>query len=280
MKNYSQYMLAVTVFAFMMTAVNLVPTVLPALQEAFKKRFKNTSRELDKFFVHMNILHIVSAAAGLGLLVGWLAGSWVVGVAIIVLGISAPKIGLLIYTGMRTEQFEAQLMDALILINNALRSGLDIATGFELVANDMKPPISEEFGVVINTYRLGGSLENALLDMTKRIPSRPLETAVGAIVIQRETGGNLIKTFDQLVQTIREESKLEKKVRAISSQGRMQISFLAIFPWCLALLFYFMSPDMMQPALADTRGQLVVIGLFVWEAIGYVVTKRVIAVEV
>ncbi len=280
MKNYSQLMLAVTVFAFMLTMVNLLPAVIRTLQERFKGRFQNTTRELDKFFLHMKISHIVAGSLVLGAVIGFSTGSWVVGGAVGLLGICAPKIGLAIYMSRRSTQFEDQLMDALILINNAMRSGLDIATGFELVSTDMKAPISEEFGVVINTYRLGGSLEAALMDMTKRIRSRTLETAVGAIVIQRESGGNLIKTFDQLVQTIREEGKLEKKVRAISSQGRMQISFLAVFPWGLALVFYFMSPEMMRPALADPMGQLCVVGLLVWEGIGLVVTKSVISVDI
>ena len=77
---------------------------------------------------------------------------------------------------MRSTQFDAQLMDALILINNAMRSGLDISTGIELVATNMKPPISEEFGLVLNAYRLGASLDSALMELTRRIRSRPLET--------------------------------------------------------------------------------------------------------
>jgi tight adherence protein B len=171
-------------------------------------------------------------------------------------------------------------MDALILVNNAMRSGLDIASGIELITTNLKPPISEEFGTVLNTYRLGGSLESALSDMTRRIRSRSLETAVGAILIQREMGGNLVKTFEQLIQTIREESKLQKKVQALSAQGRTQIAFLAVFPWGLALLFYMLSPDMIGPALRNPLGQVILIGLIIWEGIGILVTKRIVTVDV
>jgi tight adherence protein B len=156
---------------------------------------------------------------------------------------------------------------------------LDIASGIERVAATMKPPISEEFGLVLNSYRLGTPLEAALMTMTTRIRSRMLETAIYAINIQRETGGNLIKTFDQLVVTIREEDKLQKKVQALTSQGRMQTYFLACFPWAMALLFYIITPDFMRPALANPVGQIVIVFLLIWEAIGIIVTKKIVTVE-
>ena len=203
-----------------------------------------------------------------------------IAVAVVLLGLLAPKIILTIWKDIRSSQVDAQLMDALLVISNSLKSGLDIAAGIERIATTMPPPISEEFGLVLNAYRLGAPLESALMDLTSRIRSRALETAVYAITIQRETGGNLIKTFDQLVLTIREEGKLQKKVKALTAQGRMQIFFLAGFPWALALLFFFLSPDFMQPALAKPWGQSVVLFLLVWEAIGILVTKKIVTVDI
>lgn len=171
-------------------------------------------------------------------------------------------------------------MDALVLMGNALRSGLDIATGIELVTTNMKPPISEEFGLVLNAYRLGSSLEDSLLAMTRRIRSRTLDTVVVAIILQRETGGNLVKTFEQLILTIREENKLQKKVKALSAQGRTQIGFLAVFPWIMAVVIYFMSPEMVKPALEQSWGQFALAGMVVWELIGLVITKRIVTVDV
>jgi tight adherence protein B len=211
---------------------------------------------------------------------GFAAGSWIIGAAVVMAGFFAPKILLALWKDMRSARFETQLVDALILMGNSLKSGLDVTAGVERVATSMTSPISEEFGLALNAYRLGAPLETALLDMTQRINSRTLETAVYAINIQRETGGNLIKTFDQLVQTIREESKLQKKVAVITAQGRMQVAFLACFPWVLAALFYFLAPEFMKPALANTWGQLVMVFLIVWEVIGIMVTKKIVTVDV
>jgi len=269
-----------SVSAFMLAVVNLLPAVVQRVQDRYLDRIGNSSRELEKFFVRIKIPHMLGGALVISALLGWATGSVVLGTSLAVVGLIAPKAVLAVWKSIRSTQFEAQLMDALILIGNALRSGLDIATGVELVATNMKAPISEEFGLALNIYRLGGSLEAALLEMMRRIQSRPLETVVGAIILQRETGGNLIKAFDQLVQTIREETKLQRKVKALSAQGRTQIAFLAVFPWAMAAILYFMSPEMVQPALQAPWGQAVFMGLVAWEIIGLIVTKRIVTVDV
>jgi tight adherence protein B len=225
-------------------------------------------------------LKIILAASAIGALLGVMTGSWVLAIALAVGGVFAPKVALSIWKDIRSRQFEAQLLDALILLGNAMKSGLDVAAGIELIATNLKAPISEEFGLVINAFRLGTPIERALLDMTERINSRTLETVVYSINIQRESGGNIIKTFDQLIETIREENKLQKKIKAMTSQGRAQIVFLAGFPWALGALFLVMAPDFMLPALRHPWGQFVLIGLVVWEIIGIRLTKKIVTVEI
>jgi tight adherence protein B len=280
MINLSHVMVFFTVSTFMMTVVTLLPAIVKRVQERYATRVTTSSRGLNHFFVQIKASYILGGSLLLGGVLGWATESWVLAGFCVMVGLVAPKMFLAVWKSLRSAQFDEQLMDALILIGNALRSGLDIATGVELVANNMKPPISEEFGLALNSYRLGGSLESALLDMTKRIRSRTLETVVLATILQRETGGNLIKTFEQLIQTIREEGKLQKKVRAISAQGRTQIAFLAVFPWGMAALLYILSPEMIQPALSQSWGQLAVAVMVVWEMIGIVVTKRIVTVDV
>jgi tight adherence protein B len=270
----------ITVFFVTLAIVQAIPSVYEVYRERYKTRTRRLARELDKFFINIKPTNILIGAAVLAVLLGFLSGSWVIALAIVVAGILAPKILLSVWKEIRSAKFDAQLMDALILTENSLKSGLDIVAGIERIATSMKPPISEEFNLALNAYRLGTPLESALMDLTGRINSRNLETVVYAINIQRETGGNIIKTFDQLVLAIREESKLQKKVLAITSQGRTQIFFLAGFPWALAALFYLMAPDFMRPALANSGGQLIILFLILWEVIGIFITKKIVAVDV
>ena len=272
-------MLLVSVFFLMMTVVEAIPTLVAIFQERFKAGEGKTARELSKFFITIRPGKIIIVICVLGVVVGILAGSWVLGAALCLLGTLAPKFLLSIWKSIRSAQVDAQLMDGLILMGNTLKSGLDIVAGVERIATNMPPPISEEFGLVLNSYRLGTPLETALMDMTRRIRSRNLETVIYAINIQRETGGNIIKTFDQLVTTIREETKLQKKVKAITAQGRTQIVFLAVFPWLLGVMFLFIAPDFMKPALASTWGQITVLVLILWEIIGVIVTQKLVAVD-
>ena len=270
----------IAVFMSMMGIAEIIPQLVQVYRERYQKSLGLTARELDKFFINIKPTKIMIGAVVLGAAVGALTTSWVIAVILSLCGIFAPKLILVIWKDIRSTQFDAQLMDALLLLNNSLRSGLDIAAGIERISTTLKAPISEEFGLVLNAYRLGTPLEVALIDLTSRIRSRTLETVVYAVSIQRETGGNIIKTFDQLVTTIREESKLQKKVKAMTSQGRTQIYFLAGFPWVLGGVFFILSPDLMRPAIVNPWGQVTIVFLIIWEIIGISVTKKIVTVDV
>jgi tight adherence protein B len=276
----SQLSLIIVVFFFIYGVMGLVPDVVHWYRERYRQRMSDTGREWDRFFIRMKPSRIITISTLVGVLFGLYTGSWVMGTAIAASGFMAPKMILTLWIEMRSAKVEAQLMDALILMSNTLKSGLDMAAAVDRVASTMKAPISEEFGLVMNAYRLGTPLEAALMDLTTRLKSRTLETVIYAINLQRETGGNIIKTFDQLVTTIREENKLQKKVRALTSQGRTQVVFLAVFPWALAVVFFFVSPDFMRPALQNPWAHLVLVLLIIWEGIGIMVTKKIVTVEI
>jgi tight adherence protein B len=270
----------IAIFSVTLALVNWLPEMITTYRERYRLNLFQTTRELNRFFVNIKPVQMIGVFVVLGILLFIFTGSWILAGALCVSGFFAPRIILTIYKDIRSAQFDTQLMDALILMGNSMKSGLDIAMAVERVATSLKPPISEEFGLVLNAYRLGAPLETSLMDLTSRIRSRNLDTVVYAIIIQRETGGNILKTFDQLVLNIRDENKLQKKVQALTSQGRAQIYVLAIMPWVLAVFFYMASPEMMQPALASTWGQIVIVFLLAWEALGIIVTKKVITVEV
>src|SRR5258708_28938568 len=123
-----------SVSAFMLAAVNILPALIRRFQDRYIDRIGNNSRELEKFFVHIKIPHMLGGALVIAVLLGWFTRSWVLAVSLAVVGLVVPKLVLSIWKNIRSTQFEAQLMDALILIGNALRSALDIATGVALVA--------------------------------------------------------------------------------------------------------------------------------------------------
>lgn len=282
MNSFNHIFLLISVFGVMLAAVEILPPMVTAWRERQKESKGRSKRDNEPSFAWKSFgapQRIITA-----LIIGGIAWSITNNIIpfliMVILAAVGPKIWDALQRERRIKQFDNQLLDGLVLVNNALKSGLDIVTGIELIATNMKAPISEEFGQTLNAYRLGAPLEEALRNMTQRVKSRSLETAVSSIVIQRETGGNLIKTFEQLILTIREESKLQKKIQAISSQGRTQVTVLAFFPWAIGALFFTISPETMQKAIETSTGQLVLVGLVVWEGIGLMVTKKIVTVDV
>lgn len=280
MISFTHVIVALSLCGLMYSLVEFIPELFAIYQSRYKENLLRTTRELNRFFLNVKPTKIMIGLAIFGVLAGIATNSWVLTVAIALLGIFAPRIALNIWKEMRSSQVDSQLMDALLILSNSLKSGLDIAAGIERVAATMPAPISEEFGLVVNSYRLGTPLETALVDLTERINSRTLETVVTAINIQRESGGNIIKIFEQLIDTIREEDKLQKKTKALTAQGRLQIAVLSIFPWIFAVLMYNVNADMMKPALQNTWGQIGLAVLVLWEIVGIFVTRRMMRVDI
>jgi len=175
------------------------------------------------------------------------------------LGSKMPNIYLNITKAQRGRKVDAQLMDALILMSNALKSGLDIVQGFEMVAKDLLPPISEEFALVIKNYQLGMPFERALEVLEERVSSKMLSYMVRAIVLQRQIGGNLTKVFERIVSDIREESKLDEKTKALTAQQKIQAVVVAIVPIILVVVMFVFQPDMMINFYTSGIGMIVVV---------------------
>ncbi|MEW5950457.1 MAG: type II secretion system F family protein [Elusimicrobiota bacterium] len=163
----------------------------------------------------------------------------------VMLGFRMPNIYLNFMKFQRGRKVDAQLMDALILMSNALKSGLDIVQGFEMVSKDLLPPISDEFALVIKNYQLGMPFEKALGVMEERVASKMLSYMVRAIVLQRQIGGNLTKVFERIVLDIREESKLDQKTKALTAQQKIQAIVVAIVPFILVSVMFMFQPEMM-----------------------------------
>ncbi|MDE2291503.1 MAG: type II secretion system F family protein [Elusimicrobia bacterium] len=180
----------------------------------------------------------------------------------------------------RGKRVEAQLMDAMILMSNALKSGLDIVQGFELVQRDLVPPISEEFGLVLKNYSLGTSFEKALGGMEERIASRLLSYMIKAVIIQRSVGGNLTKIFDRIVENIREEGKLEEKAQALTAQQRIQSMVVGFMPWAMLVLMWIFQPQVMSDYYFTPLGVLTVVFCAFWMTIGMGIVRKLADIQV
>lgn len=160
-----------------------------------------------------------------------------------VLGLQLPRMYVNFMANRRLHAFENQLADTLNLWVNALRSGYSVLQGMEAIATELPPPISREFERVVQEVRLGLSLEQALSNIVRRMPSEDLDLIVTAINIQREVGGNLAEILDIISHTIRERVRIKGEIRTLTSQGRLTGWVIGLLPLFLALIVYSINPD-------------------------------------
>src|SRR3989338_492852 len=168
-----------------------------------------------------------------------------------------------------------QLIDGLTLMSSALRSGQSLVQAVQHTAEEMPDPLSQEMNLILSEHRLGLTIEEAFLNFARRVESEDIEMFVTAVVVLRETGGNLAETFDTIVHTIRERLKLENKVSAMTMQGVFQGTILTLTPFGLAFFMTMVDPKHMEPLFTTWPGYILVfIGLFML-SIGALMIKKI-----
>lgn len=180
----------------------------------------------------------------------------------------------------RTDKFVIQMIDALNLMSNGLKSGLSVVQSIGLVTQEMPKPIQQEFGLVLSENKLGVPLEEALNNLAKRVKSDDVEMFVTAINILKETGGNLAETFDTIATTIRERIKVHKKIQVMTAQGFYQGVFVMMMPPILGFVFYQTDPDFMRPLFTTALGWVVIMGIIMLEIVGFFIIMKIVKIDV
>jgi tight adherence protein B len=180
----------------------------------------------------------------------------------------------------RLKRFAAQLPDALELIARALRAGHSLAAGFNLVAGEMSNPIAKEFERVFEEQNLGIPMEEALEGITERVPNLDLKFFVTAVVLQRQTGGDLAEILDKIGHLIRERFKIWGQVQALTGEGRLSGVVLLALPPVLFLTVYRMNPDYVMVLFTDPLGKKMLIGGAIMQFLGAVVIRKIVNIKV
>ncbi len=197
-----------------------------------------------------------------------------------IIGWKAPKPIVDWMYNRRVNKFVLQMVDALSLMSNGLKSGLSVVQSLGLVAQEMPNPIQQEFNLILSENKVGVSLEEAFLNLSKRVKTDDVEMFVTSVNILKETGGNLAETFDTIVNTIRERIKVENKISALTAQGFYQGVFVMAIPPLLGAVFYSTDPDFMKPLFTTPIGWLIIMVIFLLEAVGFFVIMKIVKIDV
>jgi len=182
--------------------------------------------------------------------------------------------------GQRLDKFEEQFVEALDVMRRALLVGYPLVEVFKTVSEEMTDPIASEFRKTYSELNYGVELRAALSGLAERNPTVSMLAFISAVVIQKETGGNLAENLDKLSKIIRGRFRFYRKVNSLSAEGRMSAWILALVPMVLFLALYLMQPEYLQPLVKTVRGHYLLIYSFFSLGVGLMIVKRILRIEV
>jgi tight adherence protein B len=180
----------------------------------------------------------------------------------------------------RLTTFERQLPDALLMISGSLRAGAGLTVAIESMVSESRPPISQEFDLLLREQRVGVDFDSALQNMEKRIPLQDFVMVVAGLRISREVGGNLADILESLADTLRRKHTMEGKINSLTAQGRVQGVVMTGLPIFLMLVLSQMEPEAMAPLFNSLVGWGVLAVIAVMEMVGYFFISKITNIDV
>ena len=256
----------------------LIKQILPNRKQ-LRSRLMRTGRKftIGDYLIASTVLGLVSAA-----LVVFVFGAsiFLAVCAFLVAGVGVPYwvIG---YMGhRRRKQFVAQFPEGIDMIVRGIKSGIPVTEAMGIVGSEMAAPIGEEFSLMADGIRFGKSLEEAMWDAADRIKAPEYDFFVVALSVQKETGGNLAETLENLSDVLRSRSQMKKKVKAMASEPKASAMILGSLPFVMFVIIFMMNPDYIMTLFEDPRGKYIIgIGLLS-ETLGVAIMVKLVNFEI
>jgi tight adherence protein B len=269
-----------SVFFFALVIFGVLSRAYEQYQERYVVKSMNDLSDMFLFIDARQMMVLNIACMCLLGLLSWVVFNPLLAVMGTVFGFFLPMIMVKHYRKRRIKRFNTQLVDALQAMANAFKAGLTFPQAIEHVAREGAPPLSQEFGLFVKEVKLGVPLEEALINMGRRVGSDDLELVVVSTNIARALGGNMAEMFETISSTIRERFRLEGRIDALTSQGRLQGWIVASMPLVLGLVLGRMRPDLMDPMMEHIFGYILVAIIAVMEILGILIIRRIVNIDV
>ena len=242
------------------------------------RRSTEATAQLGEMFVDLPRQRVWLAYALSPLVVG--LGAWLLteqmlmGLAGAVAGIVLPRLILRQLARRRQSRFQGQIVDALLVMSSSLKAGLSMMQAFGIVAEEMPPPISQEFGFLLKQTRMGVNVDEAVATLKRRMPSDDVNLFTTAVLVSRETGGDVTHLFSRLVETIRERKKLKERIKTLTFMSRMQGVLMGMLPVVFAVIVYRMNKDYFHWFFTNELGRLMLAMVVVLQVVGALLFVR------
>ena len=217
------------------------------------------------------VFAVIAFSVGGAIIFGWLG---------LLLGAFLPYSYASYRRSKRFQKFEELFPEAIDTLARAVRAGHAFTTALELIANEIAEPIASEFRKLFEEQKFGLPVRDALINLTQRVPLVDVKFFVTAVMLQRETGGNLAEILDNLSYVIRERFKIMRQVRVHTAQGRLTMVLLMSLPPVIVMVMLVMSPNFIRPLFTDPLGHTLVVAGIALQTVGYFWIRKVIRIQV
>jgi tight adherence protein B len=259
---------------------------LPNMDRAATAALKGSGVEL--WLLQSGTAMTISAVILITLVFGCLAAIatfmfthlWWAAVVAFVLGLGIQPLLLRRKRTARIYRFEEHFPEALDLLSRAVRAGHAFSAGMKMVADELEDPVGPEFRKAFDEQNYGLPLKESLNGLAERIPLLDVKFFGTAVLIQRETGGNLAEILDNLAGVVRERFKIRRQVRVHTAHGRFTGYVLMALPAFLAVALMLINPEHMNLLFEERVGQLMILACIVMQAIGFFWIKQIVKIEV
>lgn len=203
--------------------------------------------------------------------------------AAVILGLGLMTVPFLLLKVAEQKYYETlndQLPEALDLLARAVRSGHALTSGLELISKEMNKPISAEFAATVDEINLGLTMKEAMENLCERVPVTDLRFFSTAILIQKETGGNIAEILDNISRLIRERIQFKRQVQALTAEGRYSAVILICLPMFMFFYMYLVNYEYISLLWEEKLGQYMLFGAIVMQIIGSYVIKRIVDIDI
>jgi tight adherence protein B len=274
-------LIALMVFGAVLAAVWTLRVAYGRWREMFTE---NARVSMEDMFLFIDPRALFRANVAIFLLLPllvWLAtGVLAFAVLAAVFGAIFPRLAWVVMRNRRQRKLVLQLPDALTMMAGSLRAGASLQQALDMIVKETPAPVSQEFSLLLREQRLGLALEDSLRGMAQRLNVEDIDLFVSAMSIAKEVGGNLSEILDRLATTLRAKAVMEGKIRALTSQGKLQGIIVGALPIFLAGILYAMEPAAMMPLFTTLYGWGVMAAVFVLLAMGGFFIKKIVTIDV
>jgi tight adherence protein B len=225
--------------------------------------------------IRINLAAVVTLGAA-----GFAIGGPPCAAAAAVGGFFAPALAVRLCRRRRLRRFESQLAEALQQMASALRAGLTLQQAVEQVGRESAAPLRQEFALFTREVKLGVPVDAALEGMARRVGSEDMDLVAISTGIARQLGGNLAEMFECVAATLRERFRLEGRISALTSQGKLQGIIVASLPLLVGLFLSSYRPDLIDPMFDGAYGYLLIGAIVLLQGAGFLAIRRIVAIDV